>query len=187
MSAAANLSAFSAMIYRNEIIKAMNLLAKDERVIFLGQNTIYGGAIAIHETLKDVPDSKKIELPVAEEMQMGISIGLSLAGYIPISIYPRMDFLIIACNQLVNHLDKIEQMSAGRFKPKVIIRTGVGGRHPLNPGPQHCQDHTEMLKACLTNIDVVKLERAEDILPAYKRALASEKSTILIELAELMR
>ena len=169
--------------YKEEIIKAMRLLAEDERVIFIGQNVVYSGAVAIHQTLEDLPASKKLELPVAEDMQMGLSIGLSLEGYIPVSIFPRIDFLIIAVNQLVNHLDKIEEMSCERFKPKVIIRTGIGNTKPLNPGPQHCQDHTKALKALLTNVDVVKLVEADTIVPAYKRALESSRSTILIELA----
>lgn len=169
--------------YKEEIIKAMRLLAEDERVIFIGQNVVYSGAVAIHQTLEDLPASKKLELPVAEDMQMGLSIGLSLEGYIPVSIFPRIDFLIIAVNQLVNHLDKIEEMSCERFKPKVIIRTGIGNTKPLNPGPQHCQDHTMALKALLTNVDVVKLVEADTIVPAYKRALESSRSTILIELA----
>ena len=170
------------MKYKDEIIEAMNLLAQDDRVIFIGQNVIYSGAIAIHETLKHVPLSKRIEVPVFEDTQLGLSIGLSLEGYIPVSIFPRVDFLIIAANQLVNHLDKIEGMSCGRFKPKVIIRCCVGSTHPLNPGPQHCQDHTLALEALLTNVDVVKLVEADTIVPAYKRALESNKSTILIEL-----
>lgn len=170
--------------YKRETVKAMNLLAEDERTIFIGQNVIYPGAIAIHKALKDIPTSKKLELPVVEDMQMGISIGLSLEGFIPVSIFPRMDFLIIAANQLVNHLDKIEEMSHSQFKPKVIIRTCIGSKKPLNPGPQHCQDHTEALKALLTNVDVVKLTEAEEILPVYKQALESEKSSIVIELNE---
>lgn len=173
--------------YKEEVIKAMKLLAEDERVIFIGQNVIYSGAIAIHQSLEDVPMSKKIELPVAEDMQMGLSIGLSLEGYIPVSIFPRMDFLIIATNQLVNHLDKIEGMSSGRFKPKVIIRSGIGSTRPIDAGPQHTQDFTMVLESILTNVDVVKLTEAESIVLAYKRALESSRSTILVELSEKMR
>ena len=40
---------------------------------------------------------------------MGMSIGLALNGYIPITCFPRFDFLILAFNQLVNHLDKIKK------------------------------------------------------------------------------
>lgn len=173
--------------YRVELIKAMELLAADERVLCIGQNVIFSGAIAVNETVKAFPLARKIELPVMENSQMGICIGLSLSGYLPLAIFPRMDFLIIAADQLVNHLDKIEQMSCGRFKPKVIIRTCVGAKTPLDAGPQHTQDYTAMLQTCLTNIDVVKLGKAEQIVPAYKRALESERSTILIELAEKMK
>lgn len=172
--------------YKEEICKAMRLLAEDDRVIFIGQNVVYSGAVAIHQTLEDIPASKKLELPVAEDMQMGLSIGLSLEGYIPVSIFPRMDFLIIAANQLVNHLDKIEEMSSGRFKPKVIIRTAIGSTQPLNPGLQHSQDHTAALEALLTNVDVVKLVESDRIVPAYQCALESDRSTILVELGEEM-
>lgn len=175
------------MSYKEEITKAMKLLSRDKKVLFVGQSVIYSGPIDIAESLEDIPEEKKIELPIIEDTQLGLCIGLSLEGYVPVCIYPRMDFLIIAMNQLVNHLDKIEVMSLQRFKPKVIIRTVVGAINPLNPGPQHCQDHTAMLEACLTNVDVIKLEKAEDIVPSYKKALKSERSTILIELAEEIR
>lgn len=172
------------MNYKKELTKAMQMLSNDERVIFIGQNLIYKGNI-MFETLKGVPLEKRIELPIMEDAQLGISIGLSLEGYIPLSIFPRMDFLIIATNQLVNHLDKIEEMSSGRFKPKVIIRTMVGATKPLYPGLQHCSDYTEVFRRFLKNIDVVKLTEVEQIVDAYKRALGSERSTILIEMGDL--
>lgn len=171
------------MSYKDEITKAMEMLAEDERVIFIGQTILYPGNV-IYGTLENVPTSRKIEVPIMEDAQLGMSLGLSLEGYIPVSIFPRMDFLIIATNQLVNHLDKIEEMSCGQFSPKVIIRTMVGSTKPLYPGPQHCQDHTEALKCLLTNVDVVKLTKTKDIVPAYRAALESQRSSILIEIAD---
>ena len=118
------------MNYKECLTEAMTLLAQDERTIFLGQSVAYPGS-ALFLTLEGVPCHKKIELPVAEEMQMGMSIGLSLMGYIPISIYPRFDFLLLATSQLANHLDKCAEMTHEEFKPKVIIRTCVGSTSPL--------------------------------------------------------
>jgi len=172
--------------YKEEMIKAMELLAKDERVIFLGQNISYPGS-PIYETLESIPDNKKIEMPVAEEMQMGMSIGLSLEGYIPVSCYPRIDFLMRAMDQLVNHLDKIEEMSAGRFKPKVLIRTVVGATTPLYPGAQHCQDHTKLLEIGLPSVEVFKLEEAFTIVPTYEMCLKASHSSIIVEYAEKIR
>jgi pyruvate/2-oxoglutarate/acetoin dehydrogenase E1 component len=172
------------MSYKDEIKKAMNLLGDHPKTIFLGQTVEYSGS-SIFGSLADVPSVKKIELPIIEDVQMGMSIGLSLEGFIPISIYPRMDFFILAMNQLINHLDKAEEMSNGEFKPKVIIRTMVGGTEPLYPGCQHCSDYTLAMKALLRNINVVKLEKVEDIVPVYKQALESDKSTLIIEIADL--
>ncbi len=172
------------MGYKEEVIKSMEMLGKDERVLFIGQTVEYKGS-AIFGSMGDVDFKKRIEVPIIEDCQMGMSIGLSLQGFIPVSVYPRFDFLICAMNQLVNHLDKIEEMSHGEFKPKVIIRTQVGGTTPLYPGVQHCSDYTEGFKKILKNVDVIRLENIEDIYPAYQRALESDKSTLLIEVGDL--
>ena len=171
------------MSYKEEVTKAMQMLAEDERVIFIGQTVLYPGS-AIYGTLEGIPPEQKVELPVAEDMQMGMSIGLSLMGYIPVSVYPRMDFLILACNQLVNHLDKIEWMSCGQYKPKVIVRTMVGSTKPLYPGPQHCQDHTAALKRMMGRVNVVRLLHDRDIVQSYKFALESSRPTVLVEMAD---
>lgn len=172
------------MKYKDELTKAMNLLAKDKRVLLVGQTVKYGGTSMFH-TLKDFPEHRTIELPLAEEMQMGQSLGLALEGFVPLSVYPRFDFLILALNQLVNHIDKCEEMSDGQFTPKVIIRVGVGSVEPLMPGPQHIQDYTNELTSMCSHIDVVKLTRAEQIVPAYEAALKSDRSTILVEIPDL--
>ena len=174
------------MKYRNEIVKAMRWLASQEHTLFLGQGVKYPGH-AMFGTLEDaeVPMGKRYELPVIEDAQMGISIGLALQGYIPVSIYPRMDFLIIAMNQLVNHLDKMKEMSHGDYCPKVIIRTAVGSKTPLDGGLQHTGDYTVGLSHLLNNVDVIKLEKPETILNAYKWAYKNDRPTILVEVADL--
>lgn len=172
------------MTYKDELAKAMEMLAEDERVLFLGQTVAYTGS-AMYKTLERIADSRKIELPVMEDAQMGMSIGLSLMGYVPVSVFPRFDFLLCATNQLVNHLDKVEGMSNHQFSPKVIIRTAIGSTKPLYPGLQHCSDYTEAFKKMLKSIDVIKLERSKEIVPNYKNALRSERSSLLIEIGDL--
>ena len=65
----------------------MRMLAKNKKTIFIGQSVKYSGN-AIFNTLIDVSDKKKIEFPVAEEMQMGITTGLALNNIIPVTIFP---------------------------------------------------------------------------------------------------
>ena len=155
--------------YKNEIIRSMEWLAEKDDTIFLGQAVKYSGN-AMYNTTKTVPEGKLVELPVFEDVQMGMSMGMALGGFVPITCYPRFDFLICAVNQLVNHLDKINIISEGQFQPRVIIRTSIGSRIPLDAGEQHTQDHTQAFKNLLKRVDVVVLDESDDILPAFKHA-----------------
>ena len=170
------------MKYLEEIQKATALLAEHPKTIFIGQSVAYPGN-AIYKSLIDLPQEKKIETPVFEETQMGISIGLALEGFIPVSIFPRFNFLIIALNQLVNHLDKISQISGGKLAPKIIIKTMVGSVRPLDPGHQHKSNFTEPFRQMLENVVIEDLTEPEMIFPAYEKALTRTdgKSTILVE------
>jgi pyruvate/2-oxoglutarate/acetoin dehydrogenase E1 component len=163
------------MKYKNELIKSMSFLGKKNDTIFLGQSVSYSGN-AIYNTLTEVPLRKKIELPVFEDVQMGMSIGMALKGFVVITCFPRFDFLICAMNQLVNHLDKIRQMSRGEIKPKVLIRTSIGSKRPLHGGPQHTQNYTDEMKKILSEIKVIFLNKPEIIFPSFKNAYEDKKS-----------
>jgi pyruvate dehydrogenase E1 component beta subunit len=161
------------MSYLKEIQKSMKFLAKNKNVIFMGQSVVYPGS-SIFVSLKDVPKSKKIEIPVMEEVQTGMAIGMALNGYIPVSCYPRFDFLILAANQLTNHLDKIDYLTNNNFKSKILIRTMIGSTKPLNAGLQHTQDHTNALKKLLQFSEVIKLNREDEIFDKYKNAISKK-------------
>ena len=160
----------------------MEWLSNKNDTLFIGQSVKYSGN-SIFNTLKTIKDKKKIEMPVFEDLQMGLSIGLALEGYVPITCYPRFDFLILACNQLINHLDKINIMSNGKFKTKAIIRTSVGSERPLHPQYQHVGDFSDSIQKVCKDIEIIRLEEPQQIFPAYKKALTREdgKSTILVE------
>lgn len=168
--------------YALALTEAMTWLGRHEEAIFLGQ-AVGAPGTAMSNTLAHVPSEKKLELPVAEEMQLGMSIGLSLQGKVPVSIFPRWNFFILATNQLVNHLDKLPLLSS--YRPKVIIRVGVGSERPMDPGPQHVGDFTDAFRLMLKTVDVARLEKAEDVMPAYRKAMQSEWSTILVEVSDL--
>lgn len=184
MPAAARAS-ISEKRYFDELTRAMTRLGGAPNTVFVGQAVCYPGT-AMFGTLKDVPMEKRIELPVAEELQMGQSVGLALSGYTVISIYPRFNFLLCAVNQLVNHLDKMIAMSAGGYRPRVIVRTAVGSVRPLDPQHQHRGDYTNAFINLLTTVAVVELTEPADIVPAYEYALtrADGHSTLMIEHAD---
>lgn len=160
----------------------MSYLASDPRTLFIGQ-AVGAAGTAMSGTLSGVPADRRIELPVAEEMQMGMTIGLALTGLIPVSIFPRWNFLLHAMGQLVNHLDKVRAMSEGGFSAKAIVRTAVGSERPLHPQPQHVGDFTAAVRAMCTDVDVIRLDDPSAVFPAYEKALLREdgRCTLLVE------
>jgi len=168
------------MKYFDQLKLSMEYLAKKDNVIFMGQAVEYPGT-AMSNTLLDIPDNKKIELPVSEEMQMGMTLGMSMNGFIPVSIFPRWNFLILALNQLINHIDKFNLMY--KSNNKLIIRTSIGSERPLHPQHQHVGDFSEAVSKMCSNIEIIKLNEPEDIFSSYKKAFLRKdsKNTILVE------
>ena len=168
------------MKYKDELIRSMEWLGKKDDTIFLGQSVKYSGN-AIYNTLNTLKDSMKIETPVFEEVQMGMSTGMAMDGLVPISCFPRFDFLMRCMDSLVNHLDKMQVMTENTFKPKVIIRTSIGSTNPLNGGVQHTQDYTKVFKDILTEVDVILLNEPEEIFPTFQNAYENDGSSLIIE------
>lgn len=164
--------------YFDELCRAMAMLAAHPASVFMGQAVEVEGT-AMFKTLRDVPMEKRVELPVFEDCQMGMATGAALAGLLPITIYPRWNFLLLAASQLVLHLDKLPAMSG--IKPRVIIRTAVATKHPLDPGPQHLGDYTAPFRSMLDTVNVVELYDDDQIVPAYAKAAATQGSTLLVE------
>ena len=160
----------------------MNFLGAQKNTIFIGQAVEVAGT-GMTNTLSQIKRSKLMEFPVAEEMQMGASLGLAMEGYVPISIFPRWNFLLYGVNQLINHIDKFQVMNGKKIKPKIIIRTGVGSQRPLHPQYQHVGDFTEGFKKMSSTLEIINLKEAKDIFPSYKKAYSRKdnKCTILVE------
>ena len=170
------------MKYFEELKRSMEWLGRQNNTVFIGQAVAAPGT-AMSNTLVGVQKEKLIELPVAEEMQMGMSLGMALEGHVPVSIFPRWNFLLCGMNQLINHIDKVEEMSPGGISGKIIIRTGIGSVEPLHPQAQHIGDFTAAVQLMGTNLDIIRLEEPEDRPPAYQKAVSREdrKTTICVE------
>ena len=168
--------------YFDELTRSMDYLGSKHDTIFMGQAVEYAGT-AMTNTLRGVNKGKLLEIPVNEDMQMGMANGLALNGYVPVSIFPRWNFLLLATNQIVNHLDKISSFSNKEYNPKVIIRTGIGSIRPMHPQHQHTGDYTEAFALMCPNIEIIKLDEPEKIYDAYFKAYHRDdgKSTILVE------
>lgn len=173
------------MKYFEELKKAMSLLAENPKTFFIGQAVEYEGT-GLYDSLSHIPRAKRLELPVAEYLQSGLANGMAIEGMIPISTYPRWNFLLMGTDQIVNHLDKFKTMSNNKLKPKVIIRVAVGSEYPVDPQCQHKGNFSEAFRNMTNNTEVIELIEPEDIVPAYRKALNRKDNinTILVEFAD---
>lgn len=170
--------------YKDALTNSMTYLGQQNNTVFIGQQVLWQGN-PMSTTLGNVPKEKMIELPVMEESQMGMSLGMAMAGNFVVTFYPRWDFLICATNQLVNHVDKLKLMSKGKWDVNMIIRLGKGSDKPLDPGHQHKGNYINEFAEMCPNIQVVNLTKWENIEKRYKKCYEEGGIHILVEYPEL--
>ena len=163
--------------YKDAIIECMGFFAKKKETIFLGQQV---NPMDFYGVLRDVPKEKRWELPATEEMQTGMAIGLALEGYLPISVYQRIDFMWRAADQMFNHLDKMGELTGERYNAKVILFTTIGTKHPFDVGPQHYQDLIEPFKAAFNNVEVIGPRNPSEVKGAFMKAYNKDRSFMIV-------
>jgi Transketolase, pyrimidine binding domain/Dehydrogenase E1 component len=163
--------------YKDAITKAMTELGEDDKTIFIGYSLIPGNAMG---TLKNVPDNQKIETPVAENLMMGLAIGMSFEGFKPVVYFERHDFMMVAADAIVNHMDKIERISHGEFKCPVILKTVVDDGGMFYSGPTHSQDFS-LAFSLLVDFPVFQARSPEAAYDLYRYARKMNKPAMVVE------
>ncbi|MEK7062466.1 MAG: transketolase C-terminal domain-containing protein [Patescibacteria group bacterium] len=126
-------------------------MARDSSVILLGQGVDYDrGLLGTTKGLVNKFGSKRVfDTPLSEDGMTGISIGAALAGLRPVHTHVRMEFLILAMNQLINIAAKARYMYGGAVTVPIVIRTLIGDGW----GAQHSQG----LHSLFANIPGLKI------------------------------
>lgn len=128
------------LVYTEAILEAIDqLLKKDPKVIVFGLDV--DDPKAIYGTTKDLPKKYGTErvfgTPLSEDAMTGTAIGMALAGLRPIHIHIRMDFILLAMNQLINIAAKSHYMYGGQVNIPLVVRAMIG--KSWGQGAQHSQ------------------------------------------------
>lgn len=145
--------------------------------VFIGYNVKNGNAMG---TLGGVSDDQKIETPVAENLMTGLAIGMSFEGFRPVVYYERHDFMLVAADAIINHINHIERISHGEYKVPVILRSVVADSGPFYSGPTHSQDFTNGFKNLVT-FPVYVPTTGKEVIETYTNAINSEKPCLIVE------
>lgn len=96
---------------------------------------------AVFETTRGLVErfgpERVFDTPLAEDAMTGIAIGAALAGLRPIHVHIRMDFVLLAMNQLVNIAAKARYMYGGAVSVPIVVRSVIG--RSWGQGAQHSQ------------------------------------------------
>lgn len=114
-------------------------MERDEKVFVFGldvddHKAIQGSTAGLVE--KFGPD-RCFGTPLSEDAMTGMAIGAAMAGYRPVHVHIRMDFMLLAMNQLVNIAAKAHYMYDGQVRVPLVVRTMVG--RSWGQGAQHSQ------------------------------------------------
>jgi pyruvate/2-oxoglutarate/acetoin dehydrogenase E1 component len=114
-------------------------MARDPSVILFGLDV--DDPKAIQGTTRGLAEKYGPErvfgTPLAEDAMTGVAVGAALAGLRPIHVHIRMDFLLLAMNQLVNMAAKSSYMYGGQVHVPIVVRSIIG--KSWGQGAQHSQ------------------------------------------------
>ena len=118
---------------------ALQEMARDPRVICFGLDVDDPKAIqgTTRGLLAQFGPERVFGTPLAEDAMTGVAIGMALAGLRPIHVHIRMDFLLLAMNQLVNIAAKASYMYGGQVHVPIVVRAMIG--KSWGQGAQHSQ------------------------------------------------
>lgn len=121
------LEATDQMMTADPSVYVMGLGVPDPKAVFgttLGLQEKYGA-------------DRVMDMPASENAMTGVAIGSALVGMRPIMVHQRVDFFLLALDQLINNAAKWRYMFGGKASVPLVIRLLIG--RGWGQGPQHSQ------------------------------------------------
>ncbi|MBL8806154.1 MAG: alpha-ketoacid dehydrogenase subunit beta [Rhodospirillales bacterium] len=114
-------------------------MAEDPRVCLMGPGVpgptgIFGTTTGLAERFGA---ERVMDMPSSEQAMTGFALGATLDGYRPVVVHMRVDFAVLAMDQMVNQVAKWHFMYGGRLRAPIVFRLIVG--RGWGQGPQHSQ------------------------------------------------
>jgi pyruvate/2-oxoglutarate/acetoin dehydrogenase E1 component len=128
------------------------LLASDTRVFLIGQglwSPWYAGG-SLEDLDREFGRERVLDSPVSENAVTGMAVGAALAGMRPIVFHPRLDFLLLAMDPVVNQAANWSYLFAGQASVPLVIRAVI------NRGGEQGAQHSQALHAMFMHVPGLK-------------------------------
>lgn len=155
-------------------------LESDERVYLMGEGVadpkaIFGTTAGMVEKYGT---GRVIEMPVAENGLTGIAVGSAMMGQRPLMIHQRVEFALLAMEQIVNSAAKQSYLSMGQHRVPLVIRMLIG--RGWGQGPQHSQS-LESMFAQVPGLKMVMPTTPHDAKGLLIAAVEDDNPVIVLE------
>lgn len=161
--------------------EAMDLcLARDPRVYLIGEGVadpkgIFGTTTGL---IAKYGPERVVEMPVAENGLTGIAIGSALVGRRPVMVHQRVDFALLALEQIFNNAAKTHYVTRGKHQVPLVIRLIIG--RGWGQGPEHSQS-LEAMFAHVPGLKVVIPTSARDAKGLLIAAVEDNNPVVILE------
>lgn len=155
-------------------------MERDEKVFLFGldvddHKAILGSTAGI---LDKFGPERIFGTPLSEDAMTGVAVGAAMAGFRPIHVHIRMDFMLLAVNQLLNMAAKSHYMYNGQVKVPMVVRTQIG--RSWGQGAQHSQAlHSFFMH--VPGIKIVAPSTAYDAKGALTAAIRDDNPVVFME------
>lgn len=167
--------------YSQAIHEALDLcLAKDSSVYLMGLGVpdpkgIFGTTLGLQQKYGE---NRVMDMPTAENGMTGIALGSALVGMRPVMVHQRMDFAVLAMEQIVNQAAKWHYMFGAKAKVPLVIRLLIG--RGWGQGTQHSQSLHAWF-AHIPGLKVVMPATAADAKGLLISSIEDDNPVIFIE------
>lgn len=117
---------------------AQQMMSVDESIVILGLGVSYpNGADGTTAGIKASYPNRVFDVPVSENGFTGMAVGAAIAGLRPLVHHGRVEFAMLALDQVITQAAKWNYMFGGGHPVPLVIRIAVGRQ--WGNGPQHTQ------------------------------------------------
>ena len=165
--------------FRSEINRVLkDRMSADSDVVVLGQSIRdpYGGAFKVTRGLTRHFDDRIIDLPISEASSIGLAVGMSLEGYLPVVEIMFSDFLTLCVDQVFNGIVKFNDMYD--LKARVIIRAATGAGRAY--GSTHSQN-MEAFFLAIPHVAIFTPGLYTSFDQMYTEAFEHEGASLIVE------
>lgn len=169
------------LTFANAIHEAMHqAMAADENVIAYGlgindPKSIFGTTAGLEQRFGK---ERVFDMPTSENAMTGVAIGAALNGIRPVMVHQRLDFFLLAMDQLVNSAAKWHFMFGGKRSVPITIRLILG--RGWGQGPTHSQN-LQAWFAHIPGLKVVMPTSAEDAKGLLTSSIFDDNPVLFLE------